>query len=381
MKKILFIILVLPITLLAQYTGSVSDGYNSKMAIIGSWFFNPGTISGTQSVCIDEDPSTFVSEVSATATSNISYQWEYSLDGNIWANIDGATSEVYDAPELGAIVTAPASVYARRRAYTDINSGYSNTVIITVNDCIKYYLLSAKHTSKVIDVSAFGGEGTNVQQWVNLKKDNQLWAVNDAGNGYFWLEPKHAKGQCMEIGGWSTINGGNVIIWTYLGNDNQKWYVQDAGEGYYRLINKHSNLSIEVENAYLNDGANILQDVYNGVQSEMFTTIASNVGKVESSDPLLPYVKGQTLVNEKVNIVNMTMSPNPFVDRVSIKIDRTIKEDVTLKLYNLNGQLIDIRSFNTNTIPYQNKDLESGIYLLQIWEGSTLLKSDKLIKK
>ena len=377
MKKIIYLILLLPLHLLAQYTGGNGDGYVSKIGQTVFAELNPGVISGTQTVCVDEDPLAFVSEQAAYGDGTITYQWEYSLNNINWTEIDGATSEVYDSPELGSIVTAPQNVYAKRRAENGSQIKYSNTVVITVNDCVKYYSIKVKHSEKVLDVESFGGEGSNVWQYESLGGTNQLWSVNDNGDGYFWLEPKHATGQCLEIGGWSTEDGGNVIIWTFFGNDNQLWYVQDADEGYYRIVNKHSDKSLEVESASMDNMANVLQNPYEANDNEKFIAVASTL---ENINPLLPFVKGQALSDKIINL-EVGVSPNPFTNSFNISLNNKLDGGAQYSLIDLNGRVITQGELISKSININVRNIENGIYILKLSNGNKVVDTVKLVKQ
>jgi len=181
------------------------------------------------------------------------------------------------------------------------------------------------------------------------------------------------------MGGWSTINGGNAILWTYFGNDNQKWSVQDAGDGYYRIVNKYSNLSLDVEGILTTNGASIWQWEYVGGANQQFKPVSfsSAKSKGKEEDPLLPYIKKTSIDKE----LGVAVYPNPFTEFVNIYVKNSSYENISIKIFDISGKLIDSKFFSSNTIKYENSDLETGIYILQIWNENIFLKSKKLIKE
>ena len=152
-----------------------------------------------------------------------------------------------------------------------------------------YYKIEIAHSGKCFDI-AYGSDqsGTNVWQWDYTESSNQIWKLNDAGNGYFWLEAGNISGKCLEIGGWSTENGGNAIIWDYLNGANQQWRVEDAGDGYYRMINRHSGKSLDIQGASINNEANIWQWDYFDAAHQKFKAVSKTGNGFDPFEAYLP---------------------------------------------------------------------------------------------
>lgn len=70
--------------------------------------------------------------------------------------------------------------------------------------------------------------------------------------------------KCLEVYNLSKENGGNIAIWPATGVSNQLWEIQDAGEGYVFLKNVYSGLYLDVEKKSKEDGGNIIQYQFNG---------------------------------------------------------------------------------------------------------------------
>jgi hypothetical protein len=65
--------------------------------------------------------------------------------------------------------------------------------------------------------------------------------------------------KCLDVVGWSTSNGGSIGLREYAGNNNQKWALERVGNGFYRLRSKHSGKVIDVSGISTSDGALIHQ--------------------------------------------------------------------------------------------------------------------------
>ncbi|MDB2346022.1 hypothetical protein N9V61_04305, partial [Flavobacteriaceae bacterium] len=99
------------------------------------------TISGTATICVGGDPEEFDSlstPVAVAAGSVLSYQWQSRTNTGVFADIPGATSVRYDAPQLSATTAFRRIVYTSLNSVScpdssNIISGASNTVTITVD--------------------------------------------------------------------------------------------------------------------------------------------------------------------------------------------------------------------------------------------------------
>jgi len=72
--------------------------------------------------------------------------------------------------------------------------------------------------------------------------------------------------------------------------------------------------------------------------------------------------------------------PNPFSNEFTLNIDNTNYEELTFKLFDVNGKKLDMVIFDNNQITYQSEHLHSGIYFYEISAESNTIGSGKLIK-
>jgi hypothetical protein len=94
-----------------------------------------------------------------------------------------------------------------------------------------------------------------------------------------------------------------------------------------------------------------------------------------------PYEFFVTGINEYKNIsLTMAVFPNPAQALVNLKIEGGEFQNLSFRLYDLSGRLLDVQSINEalTTVPIQN--LSSGTYLLSVLDPEKILKTFKIIK-
>jgi hypothetical protein len=124
------------------------------------------------------------------------------------------------------------------------------------------YRLVNQCSGKVVDVS--GGstaDHANVQQWGWANVGQQKWKILATSGGYYKLIPQQATTKALEVNDSQIFNyyGGNVEQDAYVGTNNQQWGFYDVGAEYSKVVNRQSGSLLDVDNAGLNDGANIWQ--------------------------------------------------------------------------------------------------------------------------
>lgn len=73
--------------------------------------------------------------------------------------------------------------------------------------------------------------------------------------------------------------------------------------------------------------------------------------------------------------------PNPFTENTTIKIAGVDYQEVTLNVYNTQGQLVRQQTSNSNELTFQRKGLNSGLYLFEMMiEGKTLSHGKVMVK-
>jgi hypothetical protein len=117
----------------------------------------------------------------------------------------------------------------------------------------KWYYLVNKNSRRVLDVC--GGKTdnmANIQQWSRNAVEQQMWKLESAENDYFFLF-------CKKSNKVLATDKDNAVQYDKVSNAlDQQWKLEDAGDGYFYLVNKN-NKALTVDNAKLNDGANVHQ--------------------------------------------------------------------------------------------------------------------------
>jgi len=89
---------------------------------------------------------------------------------------------------------------------------------------------------------------------------------------------------------------------------------------------------------------------------------------------------GSVGVNEIELKEDISIYPNPFNEEINILFTNTTKSTIKIEITDVMGRVLDQYSFtNTNNIKINN-DYQKGIYLVNIYEDGSLMKSQKLVK-
>ncbi len=76
----------------------------------------------------------------------------------------------------------------------------------------------------------------------------------------------------------------------------------------------------------------------------------------------------------------ISIYPNPTSDYLKVNIEKSVKNN-EVRVINVNGQIIRKKSFNKNEIEIDVKGLKGGIYFVQVFSDSEILKTSKFLKK
>ncbi|MFO7655669.1 MAG: hypothetical protein R6W78_01235, partial [Bacteroidales bacterium] len=87
---------------------------------------NPGSISGTQSLCYNTSSSLYFTSVPGGGIKTYGYQWQISTNKELWNDISGAVNSSYNTGNLTQ------TRYYRCRVTSGAQTGYTNELTITV---------------------------------------------------------------------------------------------------------------------------------------------------------------------------------------------------------------------------------------------------------
>ena len=284
--------------------------------------------------------------------------------------------------------------YANNLTIGNFSFNDDQTAIISVmplpeKDWFRIFPKHTRNINKGLDIDhAFVHNGANIQNWFVWGGDNQQFAINDAGDGYFWIEPKHIRGKCIDINDWATWNDGNVHMWDYYGNPNQLWRAEDVGGGYYKIISKHSNKVLDMDIYYGDiDGANLHIWDYWGGDNQKWTLVYAGSSRDEIDNPFKKSADyWESNIEDELQITNYKLKqnyPNPFnpVTKINYELAITNYESASIVVYNATGQSVWASKINPsqNFIEFNGSKFNSGVYYYSLVIDGKQLSTKKMI--
>lgn len=120
------------------------------------------------------------------------------------------------------------------------------------------YMLMNKASKMVMQPQGGGTtDGTAIVQSKNLKKDYQQWNVlpvdSAHGGDFSYYTMRGVKSnKVMDVWNWSLSSGGSVNLFDGSEGDNELWWLEYAGDGFYFIHSKYSNLVLGVSGSTAN---------------------------------------------------------------------------------------------------------------------------------
>lgn len=148
-----------------------------------------------------------------------------------------------------------------------------------------YYVVLATHSKKALDVK--GGNKTelsNIIQYDYHSGDNQLWTMEDAGDGYYTVHAKYDNNMCWDVYQASDLNGKPLAIYPYNGGDNQKFKFERADKitygvypqsGNFREVVKPDWSNIKISLACSHNKTKLHSFLLNDVSADMYWVVAT----------------------------------------------------------------------------------------------------------
>jgi len=94
-----------------------------------------------------------------------------------------------------------------------------------------------------------------------------------------------ATGKCLDVYGWSTVDGGDVRQWTCTGGTNQRWRVEPLTDGTSRIINTNSGKALDVLSCGTADGTNIQQYTWSNNDCQRWKLVDTDNGWTRLLNP------------------------------------------------------------------------------------------------
>lgn len=207
---------------------------------------------------------------------------------------------------------------------------------------IHYLDLNVDWTPPTGLIDLFDGSGNDIDTFYTSTEIRGNWnAATDVNSGISHYE--------MSVG--TTPGDTNAVGWINVGN-----------------VNSYTLTGIN-----LNGGTMYYVNVRTVNNAELSSNLISSDGQYLDSDASI----------DENEILPFIVYPNPFSDQIKIEFNQNIK-DVTLALYNVNGQKIkNQRLVNENELSYKlevSNSLANGLYILEVHTKTDVWKV-KLIKK
>jgi hypothetical protein len=91
------------------------------------------------------------------------------------------------------------------------------------------------------------------------------------------------------------------------------------------------------------------------------------------------------LKSSSADVAKMTVSPNPFVEKISVQYNAATNGNAEIRLLNVNGQTLRSSKANmstgTNNLQVTGlSNLSRGVYIFQLLKDGVVIDSQKIIK-
>ena len=149
--------------------------------------------------------------------------------------------------------------------------------------------------------------------------DNQMYNIEKVSteqtrqsNGIYRIAVGVDPNKTIEVGGGSTYNDATVDIWDF-GNGQQQKFNFEYKEGYYKITARHTGKSLTVKNNNLEEGTPIVQEDYQGLDSQKWilrdTLVNGWIISLQSNPELSITVEGN-IANGSKMILSKTEDNN-----------------------------------------------------------------------
>jgi len=229
--------------------------------------------------------------------------------------------------------------------------GYGQSPHDLKNDFkLGYYMIQAKHSGKYLNVKdASMGDNADIRQYAKNTAYNEQFAliptVKEIGRQYFMIMARHS-GKFANVQEASMNDGAKVRQYRKVINpqtkqiaDNELFYFEETSPKVYRIRCKHSGKYWNIQNASVNDNANVIQFSKSEAAEEFVFYLTESIeippkpkdevfeyGKVQHyrHDGVLDPIKTRTTVEYiPFYMVNDPQVENGFLENPWYKLVRT----------------------------------------------------------
>ena len=227
-------------------------------------------------------------------------------------------------------------------------------------------------SNKVVTVKNSKDVGANIYLYKNKKKDTQIFYIEPAGDGCYYIKNK-ATDKYIDVA--SKKSKANIFQ-NYRKNSYQKWQIKEQN-GYCTFINCATKKAMTVKGSKNKNGTNIYSYKYKGKKGQKFKLIEIQFPKTESTTK-------STEENKKLEIEDVII---PFFVETQTMETSTRKwtdKDYTILINILGavesgGQIYGNRDYTAYEDPYENTENEHTITIG--WAQYYGYEAKKLIQK
>ena len=144
-------------------------------------------------------------------------------------------------------------------------------------------------------------ESNEVQEYSSLTS-----SARTVKDGVYRIAVGVDSNKVIEVAGSSTSDNAKVDIWNYGNVSAQKFNIEYVDEGYYKITARHTGKSLTVKDGNLQEGAEIVQSTYEGLDSQKWLIRDSGInGLVISlmSNPALSITVEGSIANRSKMIL------------------------------------------------------------------------------
>ena len=360
---------------------STSSGYTNIVTITVTYQLLPGSIAADQTICFRTPPGAIIGSSPSGGSGLFSFQWMKSLNNTDWNNIEG---EVGSFLQPGALLE---DTYFRRKVTSGNSTSFSNSVKITVYQPL---------IIPVTDAKSFYCKGSNIQ----------LSVVNPLYISYKWYDSSQTY---LQDG--TKINVANLTSDKkyYLKAINSQGCFSDPAEISLHVDNVHAGFTHDISTVALGNAVKFTSTSINagsvawnffegdiihetnpvhyyntlgGTNSKKFDVKLSVISPGGCLDSLL-LSDVITVFNDITGIetsksVTFSYYPNPVTEKLYLSSSERIR---TIKVFTINGNLIESLFFNEESVSIDFNQLKSGIYFLEVNGAQGTKKNIKIIKQ
>jgi arabinan endo-1,5-alpha-L-arabinosidase len=228
------------------------------------------------------------------------------------------------------------------------------------------YLIRNHYSNMVMEVpNSYDYDGVSIKQGVDNLKKSQFWKLISDGAGYYSFVAAHsATGRVMQVNTGTGANGADIVLSTANNTDKQKFKIVSNGNGYFRILTKVSNDTscVDLQGFSIVQGGNIFQwEFLNGVNQAWRFMRIDSLSKTSGVDEL---------INRGVNV---SMYPNPSITgNFTIDLEKTgISGNYDIIVLSMNGNEIYKETIKSDAAHQFQLGLSAGIYFVRIKTKNT----------